>query len=47
MFPRSEAEAAAAHDTVDLIVGDGAPYALAKLFNGGERAHPVVGGRIG
>ena len=35
MFPRSEAEAIAAHETVDLIFGAGAPYALAELFNGG------------
>jgi 2-polyprenyl-6-methoxyphenol hydroxylase-like FAD-dependent oxidoreductase len=36
MFARSEAEAIAAHETVDLIFGEGAPYALAKLFNGGD-----------
>jgi 2-polyprenyl-6-methoxyphenol hydroxylase-like FAD-dependent oxidoreductase len=35
MFRRSEAEAIAAHETVDLIFGKGTPYALAELFNGG------------
>ena len=35
MFPRSETEAAAAHETVELIFGAGAPHALARLFNGG------------
>ncbi len=34
MFPRSEAEAAAAHETVELIFGADAPHALARLFNG-------------
>jgi len=34
MFTRSEAEAAAAHETVELIFGSDAPYALARLFNG-------------
>ncbi len=34
-FLRSEAEAIGAHETVDLIFGDGAPYTLAELFNGG------------
>jgi hypothetical protein len=37
MFPRSEAEAIAARETVDLIFGTGAPHALAELFNGGDR----------
>jgi 2-polyprenyl-6-methoxyphenol hydroxylase-like FAD-dependent oxidoreductase len=37
MFPRSEAEAIAARETVDLIFGAGAPHALAELFNGGDR----------
>lgn len=35
MFPRSEAEAVEAHQTVDLIFGEGAPHMLAELFNGG------------
>lgn len=34
MFPRSAAEAAAAHQTVELIFGADAPHALARLFNG-------------
>jgi len=34
MFPRSEAEAIAAHETIELIFGAGAPNALADLFNG-------------
>lgn len=34
MFPRSEAEAIAAHEIVELIFGAGAPNALADLFNG-------------
>ena len=34
MFQRSAAEAAAAHETVELIFGAGAPHALANLFNG-------------
>jgi 2-polyprenyl-6-methoxyphenol hydroxylase-like FAD-dependent oxidoreductase len=34
MFPRSEAEAIAAHETIELIFGTGAPNALADLFNG-------------
>lgn len=34
MFSRSEAEAAAAHETVELIFGADAPHALARLFNG-------------
>jgi 2-polyprenyl-6-methoxyphenol hydroxylase-like FAD-dependent oxidoreductase len=33
MFPRSEAEAIAAHETIELIFGAGAPNALADLFN--------------
>jgi 2-polyprenyl-6-methoxyphenol hydroxylase-like FAD-dependent oxidoreductase len=37
MFPRSEAEAIAARETVDLIFGTGAPHALAELINGGDR----------
>lgn len=32
MFARSEAKAVAAHETVDLIFGAGAPHALARLF---------------
>lgn len=35
MFARSEIEAAAAHETVELIFGADAPHALARLFNGG------------
>ena len=35
MFPRSHAEATAAHDTVELIFGHGAPHALARQLNGG------------
>lgn len=35
MFGRSEAEAIAAHETIELIFGAGAPGALADLFNGG------------
>jgi 2-polyprenyl-6-methoxyphenol hydroxylase-like FAD-dependent oxidoreductase len=34
MFQRSEAEALAAHDTVELIFGAGAPQKLVELFNG-------------
>jgi len=34
MFARSEAEAVAAHETIDLIFGDGAPHGLVNLFNG-------------
>ena len=37
MFDRSETEATAAHETVELIFGAGAPHALAGLFNGGSR----------
>lgn len=33
MFPRSEAEAIAAHETIELIFGAGAPHTLADLFN--------------
>jgi delta 1-pyrroline-5-carboxylate dehydrogenase len=36
MFPRAETEAIAARETVELIFGAGAPYALANLLNGGE-----------
>jgi 2-polyprenyl-6-methoxyphenol hydroxylase-like FAD-dependent oxidoreductase len=32
MFPRSEAEAVAAHETVELVFGADAPHALAALF---------------
>ncbi|GIE89544.1 hypothetical protein Are01nite_60240 [Actinoplanes regularis] len=32
MFRRSEAEAVAAHDTVELIFGAGAPDGLVKLL---------------
>ncbi|BEL06404.1 NAD(P)/FAD-dependent oxidoreductase [Actinoplanes sichuanensis] len=34
LFPRSEAEAVAAHDTIDLVFGAGAPHRLADLFTG-------------
>ena len=34
MFLRSEKEALAAREAIDLIFGAGAPLALAKLFNG-------------
>ena len=34
MFQRSEAEAIAAHETVELIFGAGAPHGLVNLFNG-------------
>ena len=34
MFPRAETEAKAAHETIELIFGAGAPHALADLFNG-------------
>ncbi|MEV4351309.1 NAD(P)/FAD-dependent oxidoreductase [Actinoplanes sp. NPDC049596] len=37
MFARSEAEAVAAHETVDLIFGDRAPYGLANLINGTDQ----------
>lgn len=36
MFPRSEQEAVAAHETIDLIFGARAPMGLANLFNGVE-----------
>jgi 2-polyprenyl-6-methoxyphenol hydroxylase-like FAD-dependent oxidoreductase len=36
MFPRAETEAIAARETVELIFGAGAPYALANLLNGVE-----------
>lgn len=35
MFRRSETEAAAAHDTIELIFGAGAPQGLVDLFHGG------------
>jgi len=34
MFHRSEGEAIAAHETIELIFGDHAPYGLVDLFNG-------------
>lgn len=34
MFPRSEEEAIAAHETIDLIFGSRAPMGLSNLFNG-------------
>jgi 2-polyprenyl-6-methoxyphenol hydroxylase-like FAD-dependent oxidoreductase len=36
MFPRAEAEAHAARETIDLIFGAGAPYGLAGLFGAGR-----------
>ena len=38
MFPRAETEAIAAHDTIELIFGAGAPNTLADLFNGTAEA---------
>lgn len=37
MFARSEAEAVAAHETIDVIFGDGAPKGLVNLFNGTDQ----------
>ncbi|GAA3776953.1 NAD(P)/FAD-dependent oxidoreductase [Plantactinospora mayteni] len=37
MFARSEAEAVGAHDTIDLIFGDGAPNGLVNLLNGTDQ----------
>jgi 2-polyprenyl-6-methoxyphenol hydroxylase-like FAD-dependent oxidoreductase len=34
MFPRSEAAAIAAHETIELIFGAGAPEGLVNLFKG-------------
>ncbi|MEU8818771.1 NAD(P)/FAD-dependent oxidoreductase [Actinoplanes sp. NPDC048796] len=34
MFARGEAEAVAAHETIDLIFGDSAPHGLVTLLNG-------------
>jgi hypothetical protein len=34
MFPRSEAAAIAAHRTINLIFGDGAPDGVVNLFKG-------------
>jgi hypothetical protein len=36
MFHRSEAEATAAQETMELIFGSGAPDGLVTLFNGEE-----------
>ena len=44
MFPRSETEAIAAAETVELVFGRGAPHALAALFNG-PAAEPGSGTR--
>jgi 2-polyprenyl-6-methoxyphenol hydroxylase-like FAD-dependent oxidoreductase len=41
MFPRAEIEAVAARETVELIFGAGAPYALADLFNGATEPEAV------
>lgn len=38
MFPRSEAEAIAAHETIELIFGAGAPGDLINLFHGGDES---------
>ncbi|GAA0580326.1 NAD(P)/FAD-dependent oxidoreductase [Paractinoplanes ferrugineus] len=37
MFARSEAEAVAARETIDLIFGAGAPHGLVDLFNGTDQ----------
>ena len=37
MFARSEAEAVSAHETINLIFGDGAPDGLVNLFNGTDQ----------
>ncbi|MET7398030.1 NAD(P)/FAD-dependent oxidoreductase [Dactylosporangium sp. NPDC005572] len=37
MFTRSEAEAVAAHETIDLIFGDNAPNGLVNLLNGTDQ----------
>jgi 2-polyprenyl-6-methoxyphenol hydroxylase-like FAD-dependent oxidoreductase len=36
MFARAEAEAIAARETIELIVGAGAPHGLVNLFNGAD-----------
>jgi 2-polyprenyl-6-methoxyphenol hydroxylase-like FAD-dependent oxidoreductase len=41
MFPRAETEAIAAHDTIELIFGAGAPNALADLFNAATEPETV------
>ena len=41
MFARSEIDAAAAHDTAELIFGADAPHALARLFNGEQLDAPT------
>jgi 2-polyprenyl-6-methoxyphenol hydroxylase-like FAD-dependent oxidoreductase len=38
MFTRSELEAIAAHETIELIFGSNAPHALVELFNGNPEA---------
>jgi hypothetical protein len=40
MFHRSEAEAAAAQETMELIFGSGAPEGLVNLFNGADEEPP-------
>ncbi|MEO3928446.1 NAD(P)/FAD-dependent oxidoreductase [Micromonosporaceae bacterium B7E4] len=37
MFARGEAEAVGAHETIDLILGDGAPNGLVNLINGTDQ----------
>ncbi|MEJ1229498.1 MAG: hypothetical protein WDM88_00895 [Galbitalea sp.] len=37
MFDRSEAEALAAHETIELIFGHDAPHGLVQLFTGDSR----------
>ncbi len=46
MFPRSEAEAIAAHETVEAIFGADAPNRLVDMFNGGHvlQTQPVESG---
>jgi 2-polyprenyl-6-methoxyphenol hydroxylase-like FAD-dependent oxidoreductase len=41
MFPRSQAEAVAAHESVELVFGAGAPHTLANLFNGHADPEPT------
>jgi hypothetical protein len=37
MFPRSEAFYADAHEILDLVLGDRAPFGFIDLFNGGPQ----------
>jgi 2-polyprenyl-6-methoxyphenol hydroxylase-like FAD-dependent oxidoreductase len=43
MFPRSQAEAADAHEIVDLCLGDRAPYGLIEFFQSAPGADPGAG----